>query len=108
MSKTLRPSENVDPNTKIAELRVSGGTPVGKLAGGIKKYVYEGYNVSLLAIGAGAVNQAVKAVATARSMCASEAGPSLVVIPGFRNQEIKGITRTAIVLRIVVAKEAGQ
>lgn len=81
------------------ELRVAGGSPSAKVAGAIVKYLDEGYSVSLLSMGAGAVNQAVKAVCIARGMAAPK-GWNLAVIPGFVDEEIDGVPKTAI--RLVV------
>jgi len=49
----------------------------------------------LQAIGAGAINQAVKAVAIARGFVAP-AGIDLICIPAFKEVEIGGEERTAI------------
>ncbi|WP_038069291.1 stage V sporulation protein S, partial [Thermoanaerobacterium aotearoense] len=47
------------------------------------------------AVGAGAVNQAVKAIAIARGFVAPN-GIDLIAIPAFSEIEIEGETRTAI------------
>jgi hypothetical protein len=76
--KTKTGSDAIDRKNKVASLRVSGSTSVSKLSGAIAKYIDEGFDVNLTAIGAGAVNQGVKSV-----------------------------TRTAIRLHVVVAKLGG-
>lgn len=81
------------------ELRVASGSPAPKVAGAIVKYMEEGYEVALLAMGAGAVNQAVKAVCIARSMV-SASGIDLMVIPGFRDEHIEGESKSAIRLSL--------
>jgi len=58
--------------------------------------------VELRAIGAGAVNQAVKAVAIARRLIETDGGPPLRVIPGFMEVDIHGKTKTGI--RFIVEK----
>ena len=68
----------------------------GALAGVIKEY---GGTAQMQAIGAGAVNQAVKAVAIARGF-AAPAGYDLICIPAFTDIMIDGEERTAI--RIIV------
>ena len=77
------------------ELRVAAGSPAPKVAGAIVKYMQEGYEVSLVAMGAGAVNQAVKAVCIARGM-AAPMGWNIQVIPGFIDEHVGGTLKTAI------------
>ena len=52
--------------------------------------------VELHAIGAGAVNQTVKAIAIARRLVEEEGTPSIKVIPGFMELEIEGDRKTGI------------
>lgn len=68
----------------------------GALAGSIKENGY----VEIQAIGAGALNQAIKAVTIARGYCAP-AGKDLVIAPAFIEVEIDGQQRTAI--RLVIS-----
>ncbi len=82
-------------NGEEMELRVAAGSPSPKVAGAIVKYMQEGYEVSLVAMGAGAVNQAVKAISIARGM-ASPYGWNLYVIPGFIDEQVGGSSKTAI------------
>ncbi len=70
----------------------SPNSVAGALAGAIKE---NGGAAELQAIGAGAVNQAVKAVAIARGFVAPS-GVDLVCIPAFEDLEIDGEERTAI------------
>ena len=77
----------------------SPNSVAGALAGVLKENNYE---AELQAIGAGALNQAVKAVAIARGFIAPQ-GIDLVCIPAFTDVEIDGQERTAIKL-IVVAR----
>jgi len=72
----------------------SPNSVAGALAGAIKE---NGGSAELQAIGAGAVNQAVKAVAIARGFVAPS-GVDLVCIPAFEDLEIGGEERTAIKL----------
>ena len=67
----------------------------GALAGGVRE---KGY-VEIQAIGAGAVNQAVKAIAIARGYVAPS-GLDLVFIPAFVDVLIDGEERTAIKLMV--------
>jgi stage V sporulation protein S len=87
---------------KIKQMKVSGSSPVRELAGSVVKCYDSGdVEVELRAIGASAVNQAVKALATARSIFAQK-GLDLYIRPGYDEVEIKGDKRTVIVLRTTV------
>lgn len=76
-------------------LRVAGRSPANKVAGAIVKNMQEGKDVKLLAMGAGAVNQAVKAVCIARGMAAPQ-GWNIYTIPGFTTEQVDGAAKTAI------------
>ena len=58
--------------------------------------------VELHAVGAGAVNQTVKAIAIARRLIEKDASPYIKVIPGFMELEIAGQKKTGI--RFIVEK----
>lgn len=83
-----------DRGTQV-ELKVAGGSQASKVAGAIVKYMQEGRKVSMIAMGAGAVNQMVKAVCIARGM-AGPYGWNLTIIPGFVNEIVSGESKTAI------------
>lgn len=80
-------------------LKVSANTEVKSLAGAIAGWMREENGAELQAIGAGAVNTAIKAIAVARGFLAS-AGVDLVCTPGFAEVVIEGETRTVIKLRL--------
>ena len=63
-------------------LRVRGASSASALAGAISHGVYDSKKVVLRAIGAGAVNQAVKAVAISSELCAAR-GVQLSTVFGF-------------------------
>ena len=65
------------------------------VAGALAAVVRAEGSVELQAIGAGAVNQAVKAIAITRGFVAPN-GIDLVAIPAFTKVEIEGEERTAI------------
>lgn len=91
------------PSTQEEFLRVGGGTSASDLAGAIAAAVLEGnagQPVKLRAVGAAAVNQAVKAIAIARGITAPR-GVDLTVRPGFQNIESRDGRITAITLQIV-------
>jgi stage V sporulation protein S len=87
-------------DTEDTILRVRGGTSAHQLGAAISHGIYDGRKLVLRAIGAGAVNQAVKAVAIAQSYVGPR-GKVLSIRPGFDSVEMPdGEKTTAIVLRI--------
>ncbi|MCD6360914.1 MAG: stage V sporulation protein S [Armatimonadetes bacterium] len=84
MADILRVGSNSDPN-KVA----------GALAGTVREY----REAEMQTVGAGALNQAIKAIAIARGFLAPS-GIDLVCWPSFIDIEIDGNERTAIRLSI--------
>jgi len=80
-------------------LKVSSDSRTSAVAGAIAGVVREHHRADVQAIGAGAVNQAVKAVAIARGYL-QEDGIDIVCLPEFTTVDISGKERTAI--RLVV------
>ncbi|MDR0404741.1 MAG: stage V sporulation protein S [Oscillospiraceae bacterium] len=80
-------------------LKVSSKSTPSAVAGAIAGVVREKNSVEVQSVGAGALNQAVKAIAVARGYFAP-AGMDLVCIPSFTSVSIEGSDRTAI--RLVV------
>lgn len=78
-------------------LKVSSKSNPNSVAGALAGVLRERGGAELQAIGAGALNQAVKAVAIARGFVAPS-GVDLVCIPAFTDIEIDGEERTAIKL----------
>jgi len=78
-------------------LRVATASPVRGLAGSIAHALREHERIVLRAIGAGAVNQAVKAAALARTYLADE-GIEIVLIPFLREAEVEGHGRSVVEL----------
>lgn len=76
-------------------LKVASASNPGALAGSIAKNIQEGKLVELIAVGAAAVNQSVKAMTIARGYVATQ-GLDLTFRPGFQDIEIEGETKTAI------------
>ena len=76
-------------------LKVAAKSNPKSVAGAIASVFREEGKVELQAIGAGAINQAVKAIAISRGYVASS-GVDLVCIPAFTDIEIDGEERTAI------------
>ena len=78
-------------------LKVSAKSSPNSVAGALAGVLRERGGAELQAIGAGALNQAVKAVAIARGFVAPS-GVDLVCIPAFTDIQIDGEERTAIKL----------
>ena len=78
-------------------LKVSARSIPNSVAGAIAGVIREKGAVEVQAVGAGASNQAVKAVEIARGYLAP-AGIDLICIPAFANVEIDGEERTAMKL----------
>ncbi len=76
-------------------LKVSAQSKPKAVAGAVAAVLREKGMVELQAIGAGAVNQAVKAIAISRGFVAPN-GIDLITIPAFTKVEIDGEERTAI------------
>ncbi len=83
-------------------LKVGSKSNPNSVAGALANLFKEKGNVEIQAIGAGALNQAIKGVAIARGFVAPS-GKNLVCIPAFTDIVIDGEERTAIKL-IVEAK----
>lgn len=83
----------------VAELRVAARTPTAELASAISHALYDGKKVILRAIGAGAVNQAVKGLVVAQGYVAQR-GLVLANRPGFVTVPMEGEERTAIVFHV--------
>ncbi len=78
-------------------LRVSSHSNPNAVAGALAGVIREKGFAEIQGIGAGAVNQAIKAVAIARGFVAP-AGIDLVCVPAFADITIDGQERTAIKL----------
>ena len=70
-------------------LKVSSKSSPNSIAGALAGVVREKGSAELQAVGAGAINQAVKAVAIARGFVAP-AGVDLICIPAFTDIQING------------------
>jgi stage V sporulation protein S len=86
-------------STEEPFLRVSAGSNPQSVASAIAHAIYEHRQVKLRAVGAGAVNQAVKAIAISRGYVAPR-GLDLVCVPGFTTIESRDGEISAIVFAI--------
>lgn len=76
-------------------LKVSSKSIPNSVAGAVAEVVREKGSAEIQAIGAGAINQAVKAIAISRGFLAP-AGIDLICIPAFADIDVDGEKRTAI------------
>jgi stage V sporulation protein S len=80
-------------------LKVSAKSNPNSVAGALAGVIREKGGAEIQTIGAGALNQAIKAIAIARGFVAPS-GIDLICIPAFTDIDIEGEERTAIKLLI--------
>ncbi|MBC7473843.1 MAG: stage V sporulation protein S [Candidatus Sericytochromatia bacterium] len=102
MDSTNNPQNVSQPHKKVERteespqlLQVASSSLPSSVAGAIAGMIREKGFCELQAIGAGAVNQSVKAIAIARGYMAPS-GVDLVCVPAFVDVKINGEDRTAI------------
>jgi len=81
----------------VEVLKVSTKSNPNSVAGGLAALIKKKKIVEKQEVGAGAINQAVKAIAIARGFVAPS-GKDIVCVPAFTDIEIDGEERTAIKL----------
>ncbi|MBQ4116722.1 MAG: stage V sporulation protein S [Clostridia bacterium] len=82
-------------------LKVSSKSNPNLVAGALAGVINEQKEAELQAVGAGAVNQAVKAIAIARGFLAPS-GIELICVPNFSEVTINDDVRTAIRLQVSI------
>jgi stage V sporulation protein S len=92
--------EKISLKGDVIRLKVAGRSDANKVASAIARYLDEGATVTLAAIGAGAVNQAVKALCHARGLVAPK-GLDLCFIPGFSDENLDGVIKSGITIRVL-------
>ncbi len=80
-------------------LKVSSRSKPNSVAGAIAGIIRSEGRVQVQTIGAGALNQTIKSIAIARGYIAPT-GQELVCIPFFKDIEVNGEIKTAIVLTV--------
>jgi stage V sporulation protein S len=80
-------------------LKVSAKSNPNSVAGALTGVIREKGDAEIQTIGAGALNQAIKAIAIARGFVAPS-GIDLICIPAFTDIQIEGEERTAIKLMV--------
>jgi stage V sporulation protein S len=95
---------NTPPEVSAEEpfLRVSASSNPQSVASAIAHAIYDKHEVKMRAVGAGAVNQAVKAMAIARGYVAPR-GMDLVCKPGFTTIQSRDGEISAIVFHITAS-----
>lgn len=92
---------STNENTVI--LKVAATSDAKALGSSIAHYILEGRDVQVRVLGAGACNQAVKAVAIANGWCAPRVGKILAARPSFTNVEGRdGTMISGIVLELIL------
>ena len=84
-------------------LKVSSKSEPSKVAGAIAELLKENSKVEMQAIGAGAINQTVKAIAVARGYIAP-LGINLICIPAFTDVKVENEDRTGMKFIVKEAK----
>jgi stage V sporulation protein S len=80
-------------------IKVKANSRTAAVAGAIAGVMRDSHHAEVQAIGAGAVNQAVKAIVLAKAYLVDD-GIDIISIPEFVDVEIDGKVRTAIKLTI--------
>lgn len=88
-------------------IKVAANSRSTSVAGAIAGVIREQGQVQVQAIGAGAVNQAVKAIAIARGYLELD-GLNIVCIPSFSEVLIDGKERTAVRLGVIDAQRIAE
>ncbi len=86
---------NGDMSVSLNVIKVSARSRTAAVAGAIAGVMRESGHAEVQAIGAGAVNQAVKAIVIAKGYLAEE-GVHIVCVPSFVDVDIDDQERTAI------------
>lgn len=80
-------------------IKVSANSRTASVAGAVAGVMRDAGRAEVQAIGAGAVNQAIKAIAIARGYL-NEEGVDIVCVPTFVEVDIDGQERTALRLQV--------
>ena len=89
----MKQKNKVEEAQTMEVLKISSKSNPNSVAGAIAGLVKESSKAEMQAIGAGALNQAIKAVAIARGFVAPS-GVDLVCVPAFAEVEVEGEDRT--------------
>ena len=88
--------------SEVKQIKVSGSTSVHQLASSIVKFINEGFDIEVRALGASAVNQMYKGVTIARGTIAQK-GKDLLIKPGFDDiTEADDKSKTVMIAHLVI------
>lgn len=82
-------------------MRVSRTSNASQVAGAIANMITKENELKIMVIGAGALNQAIKAIAIARGFIVPT-GNDLIVVPSFKDLIVDNKERTAISLNVKI------
>jgi stage V sporulation protein S len=99
VGSSLSSSNELQPQRAVEVLKVSAQSRPNAVAGAIAGVIRDSGMAEVQSVGAGATNQAIKAIAIARSYLRDEA-IDLVCTPSFTDVMIAGEERTAIRLLV--------
>ncbi|HDT15101.1 MAG TPA: stage V sporulation protein S [Firmicutes bacterium] len=85
-------------------LKVSAKSNPKSVAGSIVNNIREGRGIDIVAMGANAVNQTVKAIAIAGEYAEPE-GYEILCKAGFTHLELEGETKSAVKIAVIVNKK---
>ena len=94
-------SDELEQRSDELLLKVRGSSNTHDLAAAISHGVYDSRKVTLRAVGAGAVNQSIKAIAVAQGLVGNR-GLVLSVRPGFVTVQMPDGPVSGITMRIIV------
>ena len=83
----------------IQQIKVASSSNVSSVAGAISNIMREQNHLEVSTVGAGSLNQAVKAIAIARGFL-TPSGIEIWVTPSFKEIMIEGKVKTAIKLKV--------
>ncbi len=90
---------------EVSIFKVASDTNTHKIGSAISQAFLKDKNLEIHAVGAGAVNQAVKGLVIARGFLASS-GVGLAVQPFFKDLEVDSVMKTAVIFRLLEVKNA--
>ena len=83
----------------IQQIKVASSSNVSAVAGAISNIMREQASLEVSTVGAGSLNQAIKALAIARGFL-TPSGIEIFITPSFKEILIEGKTKTAIKLKV--------
>lgn len=85
------------------EIKVANKSNPNSVAGAIAAMIKENERAEITCVGAGALNQSIKAICIARGFVAP-LGYDLICVPSFKQIELDGMDRTAMKITVEIRK----